>query len=134
MSLNKVMLIGNLGQDPLVKYLDNNRVAAHFSMATHEQFTDRNGERKVETEWHQVEAWDQLAKSIDQLKIKGILRKGTQVFVEGKIRTEKFIDKNGVEQTRKKIKANQVQLLGSPKSPEERPSNPEPESENQPLA
>lgn len=115
------MLIGNLGQDPTVKYLDNNRVVAHFSMATHEQFTDRNGERKVETEWHQIEAWDQLAKSIDQLRLKGYLKKGTQVYVEGKLRTENFKDKNGMEQVRKKIKAIQVQLLGIQRNPDDKP-------------
>lgn len=130
MSLNKVMLIGNLGQDPSIKYLENNRVVAHFSMATHEQFTDRNGERKVETEWHQIEAWDQLAKSLDQLKMKGILKKGTQVFVEGKIRSEIYKDKNGVELPRKKIKAIQIQLLGPAKSGDEKSQEQEPTPEN----
>lgn len=123
------MLIGNLGQDPSVKYLENNRVVAHFSMATHEQFTDRNGERKVETEWHQIEAWDQLAKSVDQLKIKGYLKKGTQVFVEGKIRSEIYKDKSGMEIPRKKVKAIQIQLLGAPKTSEEKPAESEPQTE-----
>ncbi|MDZ4666469.1 MAG: single-stranded DNA-binding protein [bacterium] len=115
MSLNKVMLIGNLGQDPSVRYLENNRVVAHFTMATHEQFSDKNGERRVETEWHFIEAWDSLAKMVDQLKLKGLLIKGTQVFVEGKIRTEIYRDKLGVEQKRKAIKVNQIQLLGATK-------------------
>jgi len=109
------MLIGNLGQDPSVRYLENNRVVAHFTMATHEQFSDKNGERRVETEWHFIEAWDSLAKMVDQLKLKGLLIKGTQVFVEGKIRTEIYRDKLGVEQKRKAIKVNQIQLLGATK-------------------
>ena len=125
------MLIGNLGQDPSVRYLENSRVVAHFSMATHEQFTDRNGERKVETEWHQIEAWDQLAKSVDQLRLKGYLKKGTQVYVEGKIRSEIYKDKNGVELPRKKIKAIQIQLLGANKSGEEKPVEPENSAETQ---
>jgi single-strand DNA-binding protein len=116
MSLNKVMLIGNLGIDPVVKYLENNRVVAQFTLATNEAFLDKNGERKVETEWHNIELWDQLAKSVDQLKLKGLLKKGTQVYIEGKIRSEMYKDANGLEVMRKKIKASQVQLLGMPKS------------------
>ncbi len=122
MSLNKVMLIGHLGQDPVVKYLENNRVVAQFSMATQEQYTDKNGERKVETEWHNIESWDQLAKNVDQLKMKGYLKKGSQVYVEGKIRSELYKDKNGVESMRKKIKAIQIQLLGSAKPNTDKPS------------
>ncbi|MFY8189496.1 MAG: single-stranded DNA-binding protein [Bacteroidia bacterium] len=118
MSLNKVMLIGNLGQDPKIKYLENNRVVAEFSMATHEQFVDKAGEKRVETEWHQVEVWDNLARMLDQLHLKGKFVKGTQVFVEGKIKTENYRDKSGIEHQRKKIKALQVQLLGVQKIPE----------------
>lgn len=122
MSLNKVMLIGHLGQDPVVKYFENNRVVAQFSMATQEQYTDKNGEHKVETEWHNVESWDLLAKNVDQWKMKGYLKKGSQVYVEGKIRSELYKDKNGVETMRKKIKANQIQLLGSAKTNIDKPS------------
>ncbi len=120
MSLNKVMLIGNLGIDPVVKYLENNRVVAQFTLATNEAYFDKNGERKVETEWHNIEVWDQLAKSVDQLKMKGLLKKGTQVYVEGKIRSELYKDQNGSEVMRKKIKANHVQLLGTTKPAEKK--------------
>lgn len=116
MSLNKVMLIGFLGQDPVVRYLENNRIVANFTLATHEVYRDKNGERKTETEWHQIEMWDQLAKQIDELKLKGLLKKGTQVFVEGKIRTENYYDKNGLEHNRKKIKVHQLSILGSKKT------------------
>ena len=115
MSLNKVMLIGNLGQDPVIRYLENNRVVCNFSIATNEYYTDRNGEKKVETEWHNIEAWDQLAKNLEQLHIKGYLKKGTQVYVEGRIRTETMKDKTGAEVQRKKIKAMNVQFLHLPK-------------------
>ncbi len=118
MSLNKVMLIGNLGQDPVVRYLENNRVVCNFSIATNEYYTDRNGEKKVETEWHNIEAWDQLAKNLEQLHIKGYLKKGTQVYVEGRIRTETMKDKTGAEVQRKKIKAMNVQFLHLPKESE----------------
>lgn len=115
MSLNKVLLIGNLGQDPIVRYLDNTRVVCNFSIATNEYYTDKNGERKVETEWHSIEAWDQLAKNLEQLNIKGYLKKGSQVYVEGRIRTETIKDKTGAEVQRKKIKAMNVQFLHLPK-------------------
>jgi single-strand DNA-binding protein len=115
MSLNKVMLIGNLGQDPIVRYLENNRVVCNFSIATNEYYLDKNGEKKVETEWHMIEAWDQLAKNLEQLNIKGYLRKGSQVYVEGRIRTETLKDKAGMEVQRKKIKASNVQFLNLPK-------------------
>jgi len=115
MSLNKVMLIGNLGQDPIVRYLENNRVVCNFSIATNEYYLDKNGEKKVETEWHMIEAWDQLAKNLEQLNIKGYLRKGSQVYVEGRIRTETLKDKAGMEVQRKKIKALNVQFLNLPK-------------------
>jgi len=115
MSLNKVMLIGNLGQDPIVRYLENNRVVCNFSIATNEYYLDKNGEKKVETEWHAIETWDQLAKNLEQLNIKGYLRKGSQVYVEGRIRTETLKDKNGIEVQRKKIKASNVQFLHLPK-------------------
>jgi single-strand DNA-binding protein len=122
MSLNKVLLIGHLGIDPVVKYLENNRAVAQFTLATNEQYLDKNGDRKTETEWHNIEVWDQLAKSLDQLKMKGLLKKGSQVYVEGKIRTEIYKDKNGVESPRKKIKAIQIQLLGSFKSNDDKPA------------
>lgn len=118
MSLNKVMLIGNLGQDPVVRYLESNRVVCNFSIATNEYYLDKNGEKKVETEWHSIEAWDQLAKNLEQLFIKGYLKKGTQVYVEGRIRSETLKDKSGMEVQRKKIKASNVQFLNLPKDTE----------------
>lgn len=116
MSLNKVMLIGNLGQDPSVRYLENNRVVAKFTMATHEVYIDKAGEKKTETEWHEIEMWDQLAKSVDTMFMKGYLKKGSLVYIEGKIRTENYTDKAGVEHSRKKIKASTLSLLGQSKS------------------
>jgi len=124
------MLIGNLGIDPVVKYLENNRVVAQFTLATNEAYLDKNGERKVETEWHNIEIWDQVAKSVDQLKMKGLLKKGTQVYVEGKIRSELYKDQNGLEVMRKKIKANQVQLLGTAKPPEKKSNESHTENNN----
>jgi single-strand DNA-binding protein len=114
MSLNKVLLIGNLGQDPSVRYLDNNKVVASFTLATNETYTDKNGERKTETEWHNIEMWDQLARNIDNLKQKGYLKKGSQVYIEGKIRTENYKDKEGIDRIGKKIRVLSLTLLGTP--------------------
>ncbi|MFN4971813.1 MAG: single-stranded DNA-binding protein [Bacteroidota bacterium] len=111
MSLNKVMLIGNLGQDPEVKYLENNRVVANFSLATSESYTDRNGERKTDTEWHRIEMWDNLAKIAEKY-----LKKGQQVYIEGKIRTQTWKDKDGNEKTGIRIKAISMTMLGGSKA------------------
>ena len=107
MSLNKVMLIGNLGQDPEVRYLDNQKVVATFTLATSERFTDRNGEKVTETEWHRIETWDSLAKIVEKY-----CKKGKQIYVEGRIKTETWKDKEGVEKTGKKIRATSITLLG----------------------
>jgi single-strand DNA-binding protein len=107
MSLNKVMLIGNLGQDPEVRYLDNQKVVATFTLATSERYTDRNGEKVTETEWHRIETWDSLAKIVEKY-----CKKGKQIYVEGRIKTETWKDKEGVEKTGKKIRATSITLLG----------------------
>jgi single-strand DNA-binding protein len=107
MSVNRVILLGNLGKDPEVRYLDNNKVVAQLSLATSETYTDRNGEKKVDTEWHQVEMWDAMAKTAEKY-----LKKGMQVYIEGKIRTYKWRDKEGHELTGKKIRATSMTLLG----------------------
>jgi single-strand DNA-binding protein len=108
MSVNKVILIGNLGKDPLVRYLDNERVVATFTMATSETFTTKTGERRVETEWHNIEMWDSLAKIAEKY-----LKKGMQVFVEGKIKSESWKDKDGNERVGKKIRVTSFNMLGN---------------------
>jgi single-strand DNA-binding protein len=113
MSLNKVMLIGNLGKDPEVRYLDNQKVVAQFTLATSETFTDRSGEKRTETEWHTIEMWDNLARIAEKY-----LKKGNQVYIEGKIKTENWKDKEGNERTGKKIRAIQMTLLGGNRSGE----------------
>jgi single-strand DNA-binding protein len=108
MSVNKVILIGHLGKDPLVRYLDKDRVVATFSLATSETFTNKQGDRKVETEWHNIEMWDSLAKIAEKY-----LKKGMQVYVEGKIKSEQWRDKDGVEHSGKKIRVTSLNMLGS---------------------
>jgi single-strand DNA-binding protein len=112
MSVNKVILIGNLGRDPeqpRVLGSNNTRRVLTISIATSETYTDsRSGERRTDTEWHRVELWDNLADIAYKY-----LHKGSSVYVEGKIRTEKWTDQNGIERSGIKIRANTITLLGS---------------------
>jgi single-strand DNA-binding protein len=102
------MLLGHLGKDPEVRYFENHKVVATFSLATSEIFIDKNGEKKTDTEWHNIEMWDNLAKAAEKF-----LKKGNQVFIEGKIKTDSWRDKEGNEKTGKKIKATSMTLVGS---------------------
>lgn len=104
--VNKVILIGNLGADPEMRYLDGGSVVARFNMATTEAYTNRNGERVEQTEWHRVELWDNLAKIAEQY-----LRKGNQVYIEGKLRSETWQDKDGVQRTGVRVRATNMTLL-----------------------
>lgn len=108
MSVNKVILLGNVGRDPEVRYFENNKVVAQFSLATSETFTDKNGDKKTDTEWHHIEMWDGMAKTAEKY-----LKKGMQVYIEGKIRTYKWKDKEGNEISDKKIRATSMTLLNS---------------------
>ncbi|WP_420150886.1 single-stranded DNA-binding protein [Spirosoma sp.] len=108
-SLNKVTLIGNLGADPEVRYLDGGAVVATFNVATTEKFTNRNGEKVEQTEWFRVELWNEQAKVAEKY-----LKKGNSVYVEGRLRTELWTDKEGKERTSLRVRANTMQLLGSP--------------------
>lgn len=107
-SLNKVMLIGNLGNDPEIRTLPSGGKVASFSIATSEAYTNKSGERVENTEWHRIELWDSLAGIAEQY-----LKKGDAVYVEGRIRTEKWTDQSGQERYTTKIRANGMQLLGS---------------------
>ena len=112
MSVNKVILVGNLGRDPeqpRVLGPNNTRRVLTISLATSESYTDsKSGEKRTDTEWHRVELWDNLADIAHKY-----LKKGSMLYVEGKIRTEKWTDQNGVERTGVKIRANNITLLGS---------------------
>lgn len=124
MSVNKVILVGNLGKDPEVRYISETKTVAQFTLATNETYIDKNGERKVETEWHNIEMWDGLARSVEKLKNSGALRKGSQVYVEGKIKSETYKDKEGNERQGKKIRVSTMSLLGSGnRSQEQTPGN-----------
>lgn len=106
--VNKVILVGNLGADPEVKYLEGDNVVANFSLATTEAYKNRNGERVEQTEWHDLEVWGPQAKIVEQY-----LKKGSQIFVEGKIRTEKWTDENNQPRRRTRIRVINFTMLGS---------------------
>ena len=111
--LNKVLLIGNVGSDPEVRYLDGNNgnggnaKVATIRLATSERFRDRSGEQRENTEWHNVVAWRNLADLTENF-----IRKGTQIYVEGRIRTREFTDQTGAKRYRTEIIADNIQLLG----------------------
>lgn len=88
--VNKVILVGNLGKDPELKYLEGNIARLNFSMATSEYHKDKNGNRIEQTEWHNVVLWRSMAESAEK-----VLRKGTQIYLEGKLQTRQWIDKDG---------------------------------------
>lgn len=107
MSVNKVILIGNLGNDPEIRQFDNGMLAT-ASIATSERWTDKQtGERKEHTEWHRVVFNGRLAEIAQQY-----LRKGSQVYIEGSIHTRKWQDNQGIERYSTEIRANQMQMLG----------------------
>jgi single-strand DNA-binding protein len=105
--VNKVILIGNLGSDPEVRYLDGGSVIVRFNVATTEIYTNKNGEKVEQTEWHRIELWNALAKVAESS-----LRKGNLVYLEGKIRTENWMDKEGHARTSTSILANAMTKLG----------------------
>jgi single-strand DNA-binding protein len=107
MSLNKAMLIGNLGKDPELRFTPSGRAVARFPVATSEQWTDANGQRQDRTEWHNIVVWGKQAESCGQY-----LSKGRQVFIEGSIRSRQYDDKEGQKRYITEVIAQRVQFLG----------------------
>lgn len=105
--LNKVILIGRLGRDPETRFMANGEAVCNFSVATSEKYTDKNGQRQESTEWHNVTMYRKLAEIAGQY-----LKQGSQVYIEGKIKSRKYTDKNGVERTAYDIIANEMKMLG----------------------
>lgn len=116
MSLNKVMLIGNVGKDPEIRFVGTDKVA-NFTLATTESWKDRNGETKETTEWHNIVVWRKQADVVDNY-----VKKGTQLYIEGKVTTRKWKDQNGNDRYTTEIQAQSIQLLGKKES-QSRPSD-----------
>jgi single-strand DNA-binding protein len=108
MSVNKVILVGNLGRDPETRYTSSGQAVCHFSLATSETFKDRAGERQKRTEWHRIVVWGKLADVAQKY-----LKKGSQIYLEGSIRTSEWTDKEGQKRTNYEINTTNFRMLGA---------------------
>src|SRR5258708_31705210 len=108
MSVNKVILVGRLGRDPETRFTSGGQAVANFSVATDETYKDRNGERQKRTEWHKIVVWGKQAEIAQQY-----LKKGSLIFVEGRIQSREWQDKEGQKRTSFEIVANNFRMLGS---------------------
>ena len=106
-SINKVILIGNLGKDPEVRHLEGGVAVARFPLATSETFKDKNGDRQERTEWHNIVVWRGLAEVAEKY-----VKKGQSVYIEGRIRTNSYQDKDGVQRYNTEIVADNMTMLG----------------------
>lgn len=107
MAVNKVMLIGNLGRDPEIRYTTGGQAVANFTLATTEKYTNKAGEKQEDTEWHRIVAWGRLAEICGEY-----LSKGRMVYIEGSIKTRSWEDKEGNTKYTTEIVARNMQMLG----------------------
>jgi single-strand DNA-binding protein len=129
-SVNKVILVGNLGKDPETRYMPNGDAVCNFSIATSEQWTDKqSGEKKETTEWHNIVAFRKLAEICAKY-----LAKGSSVYVEGRIKTEKWQDKEGNDRYTTKIYADNMRMLGGKRDGDAQRSESAPEPRPQRAA
>jgi single-strand DNA-binding protein len=112
--VNKVILVGNLGKDPEVRYLDNGVAVANFSLATTENYKNKQGERVSQTEWHNIVLWRGLAEVAEKF-----LKKGSSIYIEGKIKNRKWEDKDGNTRYNTEILGDNMTMLGAKPSSEE---------------
>ena len=112
--VNKVILVGNLGKDPEVRYLDNGVAVANFSLATTENYKNKQGERVSQTEWHNIVLWRGLAEVAEKY-----LKKGSSIYIEGKIKNRKWEDKDGNTRYNTEILGDNMTMLGAKQSSEE---------------
>lgn len=107
MSVNKAILVGNVGKDPEVRYLEGGTAVASFSLATSEVYRNKSGEKVTQTEWHNIVAWRHLAELAEKY-----ISKGRQLYIDGRITTRSWDDKEGNKRYTTEIVANSIQLLG----------------------
>jgi single-strand DNA-binding protein len=105
-SINKVMLIGNLGSDPELRFTPGGVQVANFNLATSESWTDKSGERQERTEWHRIVLWRRLAEVAGQY-----LKKGSKIYIEGKLQTRNWEDQNGQKRYTTEVVANSMEML-----------------------
>jgi single-strand DNA-binding protein len=107
-SVNKAIVVGNLGKDPEVRYTAGGQPVGNFTVATNDRWTDKSGQTQERTEWHRIVVWGKQAENCGQY-----LKKGRSVYVEGRIQTREWTNKEGQKQYTTEIVANQVQFLGA---------------------
>ena len=107
MSVNKAILIGRLGRDPEVRHMPNGEAVCNFSVATSESWKDQSGQRQERTEWHNITLYRRIAEVAGQY-----LKKGSLVYIEGRIQSRKYTDKNGIERTAYEIIGSEMKMLG----------------------
>jgi len=112
MSINKVILVGHVGKDPVVRYFDKGVAKATFPLATSETYTNQQGETITSTEWHNIVLWRALAEVAEK-----IIKKGSQVYIVGKIKTRSYVDKEGINKYITEILADTLLLLEKKQSP-----------------
>jgi len=119
-SVNKAIIIGNLGQDPELKYMPSGDAVCNFTIATKDTWKDRDGNQQEKTEWHRIVAFRRVAEICGEY-----LKKGKQVYIEGKIQTRSWEDKDGVKRYSTEIVADRMQMLGRrDEEPESAPAPP----------
>jgi single-strand DNA-binding protein len=106
--INQAMIIGNLGSDPKASAIPNGSIVVNFNVATSEKFKDKNGQQQEQTEWHRIVAFGRLAEICEQY-----LKKGSQVYIEGRLQTRQWEDKNGNKQYTTEIVAKEMKMLGT---------------------
>lgn len=127
--LNKVQLIGRMGQDPELRHVQNGEAVCNFSLATSEKYNDKSGEPQEQTEWHRVSAWGRHAEIIGEF-----LQKGSLVYVEGKLQSRKYTDKNGTEKISVEIRLFDLKMLGGRQEQGDQPQQAAPASRAAPAA
>lgn len=123
--VNKVILVGNLGKDPEVRHLESGAVVANFPIATTETYKDKSGNRQEQTEWHNIVLWRGLAEVAEKY-----LRKGSQVYIEGKLRSRSWEDKEGNTRYITEVIGDNMTMLGSKGSSSDNSSSPAPSKES----
>lgn len=106
-SVNKVILVGNLGRDAELRYTPGGAAVAKFSIATTEMWNDKSGQRQERTEWHTIDLWGKQAETLSEYLVKG-----KQVYIEGRLQTDEYTDKEGVKRKSTKVRCDRVVLLG----------------------
>jgi len=122
--VNKAILLGNLGKDPELRKLDDGRAVVNFSIATSETYKNKAGEKVTNTEWHNVVLWSPLAEIAENY-----LKKGSQVYIEGKISNRSYEDKDGVKKYVSEVVGRDLRLLGRAPESNDSPSTPSPSQE-----